>query len=78
MSFEAFLGYFTGLQVLAGDLSFPTLLMTAFVVHCLDSIMCRLFARNNDYPQNLWTVLGFLFGIWAVVALVFVPKKSRQ
>jgi len=33
--------------------------------------MCRLFARNNNYPKNLWTVLGFFFGIWAVIALAF-------
>jgi hypothetical protein len=78
VSFEAFLGYFTGLRVFGGNLSFPSLLMTAFVVHCLDSIMCRLFARNNHYPKNLWTALGFFFGIWAVVALVFLPKKSQE
>jgi hypothetical protein len=78
VSFEEFFGYFTGLRLLAGNLTFPSLFMTAFVVHCLDGIMCRLFARNNDYPKNLWTALGFVFGIWAVVSLVFLPKKQKE
>jgi small basic protein len=78
VSFETFFGYFTGLRVFGGNLSLPSLLVTAFVVHCLDSLMCRLFARNNNYPKNLWTVLGFFFGIWAVIALVFLPKEQRE
>lgn len=77
MSFEAFLGYFTGLSVLEGNLSFPTLVVTALMVHLLDSIMCRLFARNNGYPKNLWTVIGFIFGVWAVLTLVLLPKKEK-
>lgn len=78
MSFEVFVGYFTGLRVLGGDLPLPTLLGTALVVHLLDGIMCRLFAHNNGHPKNLWTVLGFVFGIWAMATLVLLPKKLRE
>jgi hypothetical protein len=78
VSFEGFLGYFTGLYMFGGNLSLPTLVVTTLVVHFLDSIMCRLFARNNGYPQNLWTVLGFFFGIWAVAALLFLPRKKEN
>jgi hypothetical protein len=77
VSFEVFLGYFTGLRVLGGNLSFPTLLVTALMVHLLDSIMCRLFARNNGYPKNLWTIIGFVFGVWAVMTLVLLPKRQK-
>jgi len=77
VSFEVFLGYFTGLRVLGGNLSFPTLVVTALLVHLLDSIMCRLFARNNGYPKNLWTVIGLIFGVWAVLALVLLPKREK-
>jgi hypothetical protein len=77
VSFEVFLGYFTGLRVLGENLSFPTLVVTALLVHLLDSIMCRLFARNNGYPKNLWTVIGFIFGVWAVLALVLLPKREK-
>lgn len=76
MSFEVFLGYFTGLRVLEGGLSFPTLVGTALIVHFLDGIMCRLFARNHGYPRNLWAVLGFVFGIWAVAAIILWPKRQ--
>lgn len=78
MGFEMFVGYFTGLRVLGGNLSFPTLLGTALVVHLLDGIMCRLFAHNNGHPKNLWTVLGFVFGIWAMATLMLLPKKLRE
>jgi len=37
--------------------------------------MCRLFAHNNGYPKNLWTVLGFVFGIWAVAVLIILPRR---
>ncbi len=78
MSFEVFVGYFTGLRVLGGNLPLPTLLGTALVVHLLDGIMCRLFAHNNGHPKNLWTVLGFVFGIWAMATLMLLPKKLRE
>jgi len=39
--------------------------------------MCRLFARNNGYPKNLWTVIGFIFGVWAVLTLVLLPKRQK-
>jgi hypothetical protein len=76
VGFEVFLGYFTGLRVLGGNIPFPTLLSTALVIHILDGVMCRLFARNNGYPKNLWTVLGFVFGIWAILFLVLLPKRQ--
>ena len=78
MTFEVFLGYFTGLRVLQDGLTFPTLVGTALVVHLLDGIMCRLFARNNGYPKNLWTVLGLAFGIWAIATLVLLPKRQKE
>jgi hypothetical protein len=76
VSFEVFLGYFTGLQVLAGDLPFPVLVGTATVVHLLDGLMCRLLAHNNGYSKNLWTILGTVFGIWALLTLVLLPKRQ--
>jgi len=39
--------------------------------------MCRLFAHNNGYPKNLWTVLGFVFGVWAVAVLIVLPSKKK-
>jgi hypothetical protein len=38
--------------------------------------MCRLFARNNGYPKNLWTAFGFVFGVWAVALLIVIPKRD--
>lgn len=77
MSLEVFLGYFTGLVFLSEDLPASALIGTAFFVHLLDGIVCRLFAHNNGYPKNLWTLLGCLFGVWAVTVLILLPKRVR-
>ena len=76
MTWDVCLGYFTGLRFLASDLDPATLLRTALVINTCDSIMCRLFAHNNGYPKNLWTVLGFVFGIWAVAVLIILPRRK--
>jgi hypothetical protein len=72
------LGYLTGLRFVAPQpLDLPALLATTLVVHTCDAIMCRLFARNNNYPMLPWTVLGFTLGVWAVVVLILLPKRER-
>ena len=76
MSWDVILGYFTGLRVLSPDMDPAMLVRTAVLVHVLDSIMCRLFAHNNGYPKNLWTVLGFVFGIWAIAVLILLPRRK--
>ena len=77
MSWDTALGYFTGLYLLVPPLDPPTLLRTVLVVHTCDSIMCRLFAHNNGYPKNMWTVLGFVFGIWAIAVLIVLPRRRK-
>ncbi len=76
MTWDVVLGYLSGLRLLSANLDAATLLRTAVLVHVCDSIMCRLFAHNNGYPKNLWTVLGFLFGIWAVGVLILLPRRT--
>jgi hypothetical protein len=73
---EVFLGYLSGLHLLEPNLPLATLLPTMFVVNTCDAFMCRLFARNNGYPTKLWWTIGFVFGIWAVAALILVPKRG--
>ena len=75
---KTLLGYFSGLAFLQSDIPLGTLLATMLVVNICDAVMCRLFAHNNGYPKNLWTVVGFVFGIWAVAALIVMPKRERR
>ena len=75
MSWDLVLGTLTGLRFLNPELEPSMLLRTAFVVHTCDAVMCRLFAYNNGYSKNLWTFLGFAFGIWAVAVLILLPKR---
>ena len=77
MSWDVVLGYYTGLHLVSPHIDPATLLRTALVVHICDGIMCRLFAHNSGYPKNLWTVFGFIFGIWAVAILIVLPNRRR-
>jgi len=76
VSWYVLLGYFSGLSLIHPGLDPSTLVRTVLVVHTCDAIMCRLFAYNNHYPKNVWTALGFVFGIWAVAILILLPKRS--
>ena len=77
MSLEVFRGYFTGLSFVGQELSSSAMIGTALFVHLLDGIMCRLFAYNNGYHKNLWTLLGCLFGVWAIAVLLLLPKREN-
>ena len=71
------LGYLSGLRLISADLDPLILLRTALLVNTCDAIMCRLFAHNNGYPKNLWTVLGLIFGIWSLAVLLMLPKRRH-
>lgn len=71
------LGYLTGLYFVAPTpLDLPTLLGTAALVNTCDAIVCRIVARNNGHPPQLWLGLGFVFGVWAVAAVLLAPKRN--
>jgi hypothetical protein len=76
MTLATVVSYLTGLHFVAPDLELPALLGTALALHVCDAIMCRLFAHNNGYPKNLWTVLGVVFGLWAVAVLILLPRRD--
>lgn len=76
MSLETLIGYWSALAFVAPPMPLPTLIGTALGLHICDAIMCRLFAHNNGYPKNLWTVLGFIGGIWAVAVLILLPRRD--
>lgn len=35
-------------------------------------------AQNKGYDKTLWFVLGFLFGIIALIIIAFIPSKKNQ
>jgi hypothetical protein len=73
-----FLGYLTGLRLLAPEMPLETLLRTTLVVHTCDAVMCRLLAHNSGYAKNIWTLLGFVLGVWAVAALLVMPRRCDR
>ncbi|MCC6850195.1 MAG: hypothetical protein IT294_17015 [Deltaproteobacteria bacterium] len=70
------LGWLTGLRLVAATpLDWPTLAATALLVNTCDAIVCRIVARNNGRPPRRWLALGFVFGVWAVAAVLVAPKR---
>ncbi len=78
MAWDVVLGYFSGLRWLSPHIEPSVLLRTVLLINVCDSIMCRLFAHNNGYSKNLWTVLGFVLGIWAVALLIMLPPRRQR
>ncbi|MGH7786314.1 MAG: hypothetical protein ACRERC_05570 [Candidatus Binatia bacterium] len=76
MTWDVVVGYLTTLRLYNPDLDPGTLLRTVLVLHLCDAVLCRLFAHNNGYSKNLWTGLGFVFGLWSVALLLMLPKRS--
>lgn len=75
MGFATWLSYWSGLVFVAPELSPAAVGGTALVLHICDAVLCRLFARNAGYPRGLWTALGFVGGIWAVMVLILLSRR---
>jgi len=78
MRLAPILGCLSGLYFVAPHLDPATVSGTALVVLVCDAIMCRLIAHNNGYPKNLWTVVGFIGGLWAVAVLLLLPRRGAS
>jgi hypothetical protein len=76
VTWDGVLSVMTGFYWLNPSLSGATLVRTVLVVHITDAILCRLFAHNNGYSKNLWTLLGLIFGLWAIAVLLLLPKRD--
>ena len=76
MTLATILSYWSGLAFVRPELGLHALIGTMLVLHVCDAIMCALFARNNGYPRGLWTIIGFVGGIWAVVVLILLPRRT--
>jgi hypothetical protein len=76
MTLPPAVAYLSGLAFVAPDLPPPALFGTALALHVCDAILCRLFALNNGYPKNLWTLFGFMAGLWAVAVLILLPRRG--
>ena len=75
MSWDAILSCMTGFRWIDPQLTGATLVRTVLIVHTCDAVLCRLFAHNNGYSKNLWTALGFVFGLGAIAVLLVLPKR---
>ncbi len=75
MTLSQAISYLSGLAFVAPDLPAPALFGTGLALHVCDAILCRLFAHNNGYPKNVWTLLGFIGGLWAVAVLIVLPRR---
>lgn len=75
---EEIIGYWTGLRFASAELDLATLLRTALVVNTCNAVMCRLIAHNNRMHRNRWTACGFVFGFWAVAAVLLLSATRTR
>lgn len=76
VSVATILAYWSGLAFVRPELGLRELVGTTLLLHTCDAIMCRLFARNNGYPKNAWTLIGFVGGVWALAVLILLPRRA--
>lgn len=76
MDFYHVFGYLSGLLFIKPEMDATSLFRTASLVHVLDAVLCRLIAAHSRRRKDLWTVLGLVFGIWALGTLFLLPTKS--
>lgn len=78
VSWTGLLGYASGVWIFAPSLREEHLLPTVLLIHLLDAILCRVFAKNNGDPPNLWTAIGFVAGVWAVLYLLVHTRRQQR
>lgn len=76
MTVATALNWLSGLGLVAPGLDEPTVIGTALALHVCYAFMCRLVAHNNGYGKNLWTAVGLIGGLWAVVVLILLPRRD--
>ena len=53
----------------------PKLILIYSVLCCA---LCYFIAQQKERHTGVWLLLGFFFGIFAVIIVAFIPKKSAQ
>ena len=74
MDLYSVLGYLSGLYLIRPDMEPSTLIRTAFLIHLLDGVLCRVIAIHSGRSRTLWTLAGLLFGIWALGPLFLLAE----
>ena len=53
-------------------------LMVIFSLMAISAILGNYISKKKKRNQTLWTVLCFIFNIWAVVTLWFLPISTKR
>lgn len=77
MSFEALLGYGTGLYFLDAGMSLSDLVATALFVHLLDGTACGVIAARDGRTAPAWVAGGVVFGVWALLTLLVLVARGK-
>jgi hypothetical protein len=59
--------------------SAATLLMTSLAVDASLAPLTAIVASRRGRATSLWAIVGFLFGLWALIAVLLIgkPKPSN-
>lgn len=49
----------------------------AYIVWALCVFACYKIAENKNREADVWAVLGILFGVFALIAILLLPKNNK-
>lgn len=47
-----------------------------FIIWVIFAIVCAMIASEKGQSGILWFMIGMLFGIFSLVAVIFIPNKN--
>ena len=53
------------------------LLLASFIAAVGFGVLCAWFADRRGRPMPLWALLGFCFGVIALVVIVVLPSRKK-
>ena len=51
--------------------------MWYLLVWCVCAFICNQLAKSKNRDVTAWTILGFLFSVFAVIVLLVLPNKEN-
>jgi len=68
------LAYASGFALMRPHESVPNLIATSLAVDASLAPLTAIVANRRGRGTRLWAVVGFLFGLWAFIAVLLIGK----
>jgi len=72
------IAYASGFALMRYHESAANLLATSLAVDASLAPLTAIVATRRGRPTTLWAVVGFLFGLWAFIAVLLIGKPKPR